>query len=525
MSAAAWPAAARRVALQPYPLALGALVAVGVGLRFWGLGAHYLTYDETFTALLARGSLADLLAAAAGDVHPPLYYLLVWAWVRLVGASGAVALRLPSALLGAAALPLLLAVARRLGLSRGATLVGLALFALSPFQVHFSQDARMYPLLQAAVLAALLGALSRRWWLLGLGLAVAVWAHNYGLFYWAVIGALAVVVELGRPVWVMGPAGRPVRDFNGRGLALALGAALAGWAPWAAVLLGQMGSLAGGYWIAPLSLGQFLYPLFSLAWGVTLPGRYAGLGALVACGGFLFAAVKAFRLRECRALVWVIVAPALLAAAVSLAWQPIYLFRAFVGVSGPLCLLLGWAVTARARGRLTAWALALVAPLLALSLANRGPALALATGENNRALEVVAAGWRPGDVIYHGNVGSLSGFLVAVPAAPNYLMPVQPGSLGVLTAQTRAALHFCEAPLEPGFIRADCGGRPVAQPWARVWLVWGASQTISGAEDEAIAALLAAYPSQKVLDIHDVYRGPMPVDGGIWLLSLPEEAQ
>jgi len=321
-------------------------------------------------------------------------------------------------------------------------------------------------------------------------------------------------------VAVMGPEGELVKVAQVGRAAFAAITPVVLWLPWYQVLRGQMTTIATGYWIAPLSLGQALYPLYPLLWGIAMPERLAGLAALVGYGAVLFALVKAFRLREQRGLVWLIVAPFALAAAASLAWRPIYLFRGFVGVLGPLCLLLGWALTERTSARLTAWALALIAPLLVVGLAARGPALATATGENARALATVAEYWRDGDIVLHGNVGSLSGFLATAPAwMPNYLMPVQPGSVGVLTPGTIHALGFCVTTLGEGQLVADCGADgPRAVPWRRAWLVWGASQTISGVEDAAVAELLDRFDHVKVLDIHDVYHGPMPVDGGIWLL-------
>lgn len=519
------PLTARRVEVGAYPLAVAALLAVGVVLRFWGIGAHFLSYDETFTALVARGSLENLIAATAGDVHPPLAYIVVWGFIRLAGDGGAAVMRFPGAALSAAALPLALALARRLNLSRAATLAGLALFALSPFQVHYAQDARMYPLLQLAVLGALVALLDRRWWLLAVCLTVAVWTHNYGLLYAGALGLLAVFRELARPVWARGNDGPFMTWPDLRGAVLAVCLPLAFWTPWLAVLQSQMRTLSSGYWIPPLSLAQALYPLYPLAWGVTMPERLAGIAALVGYGAVAFAVWKALRLRQQRVLLWLVAGPFLLAAIVSFAWKPIYLFRGFIGVAGPLCLLIGWAITERAHWRLTAWAGLMLAPLMLLALANRLPALRTATGENDRALELVVLNWRDGDIVYHGNVGSLSGFMATAPEGmPNYLMPVQPGSVGVLTLETRQALGMCEGPLGLGQIIADCGTRgPRAQTWKRAWLIWGASQTISGVEDAAIAELLATYRSEKVLDIRDVYEGPMPVDGGIWLLEAAEE--
>ena len=78
-----------------YPLALAGIIAAGVILRLYGISGHFLTYDESFSALLTRVSLPKLMAATAGDVHPPLSYLLAWVVTGLLGTSP-LTLRLPS---------------------------------------------------------------------------------------------------------------------------------------------------------------------------------------------------------------------------------------------------------------------------------------------------------------------------------------------------------------------------------------------------------------------------------------------
>lgn len=508
-----------RVAIRPYPLSLAAIVAVGVLLRWYGLTTHALSYDESFSAVIVGRSLPDLIRAAAGDVHPPLAYLILWAVARLAGAITPLTLRIAPAIVGSLALLQLRALAGRLQLAPAATIAALAVFALSPFEIHYSQDARMYAFMQAAVLGALIAGYDRRWPQLAAWGVALVWLHNYGLIYWAVIGALLIVRELGLPVHQAARVGGvivavPYADLTG--LLAALAVPGIAWLPWAGVLAGQMHNLAAGYWIPPLSLGQFVYPLFPLWWGVALPTRLYNLAAIVGYGALIFAVLKALRRPAApRALVWLIIGPALLAGAVSLAWHPIYLYRGLIGVLPALALLVGWAVT-EGTGRLErTWAALVIGPLLIAGLVNRPAALAQTSGENNRAIEAVLAGWRPGDIVLHGNVGTWTGFEASgLATIENYLMTVQPGSVGVLTPQTRAALGICEGDLSGGQLLTNCGARP----WGRAWLVWGASQTISGAEDAAIARLLAAYPHEKVLDIRDVYHGVQPVEGGIWIL-------
>ncbi len=503
------------------------LVAVGVALRVYGLNAHPLSYDESFTYLVATRPWADLFRAVGGDVHPPLSYILYWAVAHTLGHSNGL-LRLPALLLGVAAIFQVNALARRLHFSDGARLAAVAVFACSPFEVAYSQDARMYALLQCLVLAAWLCALDRDYPLMALAMAAALWTHYYAGFYLVAIGAVALWHELSRPVIVAAdvPIGADtfwsVKD-QARPWHVVLACLAAGMSflPWAAVVVAQMKTLSGGYWIAPLSLGQVIYPLFVLAWGNYMPQPALVVAAGVVYGLSLWALLKAFKAKQNRVLVWLVLAPALLGVAVSLALFPIYLFRALIGLVAPLVLLIAWAVMERTKTEERIFAAAVVGVLCAVGLSNHVTAQDLLAVDNNRALAIVLAGFQPGDVVYHGNVGTLTAFEATGPSwLPNYLMPVQPGSVGVLTEQTRRGLGFCEGPLERS-LPTTCG----PSVWKRAWLVWGASQTISGVEDTAVAALLKKFPNTKLMDIHDLYFGPMPVDGGIWLLVNDEVSQ
>src|SRR6476660_3410465 len=81
------------------------LVGVGGVLRFWGLGASRLNYDESFTAMAGRlplGSLFNFLRLQ--DSHPPLDYILRAPLAR-AGASE-LWFRMPSAILSLGALAL-----------------------------------------------------------------------------------------------------------------------------------------------------------------------------------------------------------------------------------------------------------------------------------------------------------------------------------------------------------------------------------------------------------------------------------
>ena len=202
-------------------LTIGFVVSVGVGtaLRFWQLGQADLSIDEAYTALAARRSMADLIPHIdATDPHPPLAYLLLQPVAGITQDIGL--LRSVSALASTLAL-VVMAIWQR---SRGvAGLVATAVFALSPFQLAYGRQMRMYGLMALAGVVAAYSAerwleSSRRRWLVGAvgaGL-VCAFSHAVGvvllgallLLPWtrrdraawelraAVIGALAVFASL-----------------------------------------------------------------------------------------------------------------------------------------------------------------------------------------------------------------------------------------------------------------------------------------------------------------------------------------
>jgi Dolichyl-phosphate-mannose-protein mannosyltransferase len=122
------------------------ICATAATLRFVGLGTQSFDYDESFTAgLILGGSLGHALhAIPITESTPPLYYVLAWLWSQVFGI-GAAGLRALSALAGTALIPVVYATARRLG-SQRAALIAAALFAVNPFFIWYSQEARTYAL-------------------------------------------------------------------------------------------------------------------------------------------------------------------------------------------------------------------------------------------------------------------------------------------------------------------------------------------------------------------------------------------
>jgi mannosyltransferase len=125
---------------------LAALTLLAAALRLPTLGTQSLWYDEAFTPVhVLHASLgATLHAVSQTENSPPLWYMLEWGFTRVLG-SGAVALRLLSALAGIATVPLAWGVGSELAGRRAAVATAL-LVAVNPLFVWYSQEARVYGL-------------------------------------------------------------------------------------------------------------------------------------------------------------------------------------------------------------------------------------------------------------------------------------------------------------------------------------------------------------------------------------------
>ena len=82
------------------------IAVIVFGLAAFAAGAFHgeIWFDEAYTVGAVRNNFSDMYAHITRDVHPPLYYILLWLWAQVFG-SGFASLRIFSVLF-AAALPL-----------------------------------------------------------------------------------------------------------------------------------------------------------------------------------------------------------------------------------------------------------------------------------------------------------------------------------------------------------------------------------------------------------------------------------
>ena len=113
------------------------LLLLSFALGLYRLGFQAALGDDAFSLVIAGRSLGELLRLSASEPHPPVFYVLLWGWVRLAG-DGEFAGRFVAVWWGllAAALTYRLG-ARLMGGRRAAALAALLLVA-SPLFVAYS---------------------------------------------------------------------------------------------------------------------------------------------------------------------------------------------------------------------------------------------------------------------------------------------------------------------------------------------------------------------------------------------------
>jgi mannosyltransferase len=128
------------------------LLFLSFGARILYLSAPSLWLDEAISAKIIEGSIADCIQHAKTDLHPPFYYVLLHLWSYI--GRDEFTLRLFSVIANFLSGVILFLCARRM-FQPSVALLALLLFTLSPFQIRYSQEVRMYSLLGLWMVLAL----------------------------------------------------------------------------------------------------------------------------------------------------------------------------------------------------------------------------------------------------------------------------------------------------------------------------------------------------------------------------------
>lgn len=195
------------------------LCVAALALRSWRLEFQSLWWDEGVSIFLASQSIRDLTVAKdfGIDLHPPGYHLLLAGWTALAGPS-VFSSRLLSVFAGVMTVPMVARFTQALGLTgekrmsdgsfeghalSGAAIVAGALAAVSPIDVFYSQESRMYPFLPAIGAASLLATVrvaeSNGWgrWLVWAAVnAIGIYVFYYLAFLSATEGLVLLAIAV-----------------------------------------------------------------------------------------------------------------------------------------------------------------------------------------------------------------------------------------------------------------------------------------------------------------------------------------
>ena len=156
---------------------VAAVACMGLVVRL--LLVRGIWVDEAISVHQAHMSLSQMLQnLRATDNHPPLYFLILWSTVRLIG-SGELAVHIPSIVAGTLLIPAVYITGRELFDQRTGVLAAV-LTAIAPLLIWYSQEARPYAFFM-------------------LFATLAVWAQvkvlrDGRVRYWAAYGALTIAL-------------------------------------------------------------------------------------------------------------------------------------------------------------------------------------------------------------------------------------------------------------------------------------------------------------------------------------------
>jgi uncharacterized membrane protein len=268
---------------------------LGTFLRFHALDRQSLWDDEIATLRTITTPLPQLVhRLATEDAHPPLYYLQLKLWRHLHFRS-LVKLRANSALWGSLSLFLAYLMGRLYG-GEALGFLTLALLALSPYHLAYSQEIRPYAMEMALALAAWLNLERTRRFgqAQGLPLQIFLWMALLYTHYWGAFIVLAQVIY-----------GLMASRSNHERKALLAAAVISGvlFTPWLPVLSAQVGVVNRvAFWVSAFSVDNLAKVflaysglVFNMASSVFyLPARVWMMAAI----GLAFAAALMMGLRR-----------------------------------------------------------------------------------------------------------------------------------------------------------------------------------------------------------------------------------
>lgn len=342
---------------------------------FWG--------DEAWTVGISRLPIPELVQVTGQDFHPPLYYLLVHGFIKVFGPSEWV--RSISTFFWLLALWPTYQLAKKISNAAVARLATL-LVALSPILFTYAFEARAYALLTfLSVYSTLLF-----WQALNqpkLAKKTTSFTSNKSWILYVIVGALGVythyymwfILAAHGLYWLLINRGQFKRVF------LSYLAIVIAQLPWIPVLLSQLQSVKGSYWIGQINERthwEFLMRIIAGDFTTDWQGYWTLAVLAVMVLGIPFVAMKHRANKQSGwlpagyVLLWFwLIIPVVLPTVLSFVYRPVFFYRYLVFSSVPILMITIWNLWAMHRKVL--WVGVILMLLMALStnwlIFNRAP--------------------------------------------------------------------------------------------------------------------------------------------------------
>lgn len=301
------------------------ILCASVGLRVIALSSRGIAYDDAFSIFLARRSLAEIVSGTAADTMPPLYYFLLHFWM-MVG-ENIVWIRMLSGIFSLGCVVILYFIVKDLQ-NEKAGLWAAAIAGLSPFQIYYAQEVRMYSLLAFCQLLYFLAfiklfvnpdARKNRWWaVLILGGTAAMYTHNLAVFGLAAANVYLIL----RKEW---------KQLYSLLIAQAITAVCT--LPWLLLVPGQVAKIQHAFWTPRPGIVEVIQASILFNAYLPLPRIWMVIAAILSLQIAALVVLETWKLRNETVAVLLsvfVIAPPLLLFVLSYVMRPVFVPRGFI---------------------------------------------------------------------------------------------------------------------------------------------------------------------------------------------------
>jgi len=441
------------------------ILFIALSVRLLGIVSRPIWYDEAFAILFSEKGLGQMLygtlaptGAGSADIHPLGYYTILWGWMKIFGES-LIATRALSILAGVATIYLVYQISKELFNTKTAETAAL-IAALTPFQVHYAQEIRMYAFLAFWLLLAaysyLRGSTSGnwRWWLVfGVTSALAQYTHNLAAFF---LVPLAVTPLLKRD-W------KTLRSVLISGLF-----AILLYLPWLIQLPSQLARVDQAYWVTKPDLSDLFTLLIIFTTNTPLPSTWVLPALTVAILIVVVGVLQTIRTKggtEKANGLWVLylsfIPPIFLFFFSQ--WLPVYIERALLPSSAVFCIWLAWVIHHTYLPKVGQGILILLLTIaFTMGIYQHVTYRGFPYGPFKEITAYLSENAKPGDLILHSNKLSMLPALYFDRSLPQTFIGDIPGSAAdTLAPATQEVLH----------IEAESDIRSAVNGAERVWYI------------------------------------------------------